>query len=100
MNMKIVSKAEFIEILKKAEKPIAYLSIDDRWDGVNIAPPGCFGSYNVRPYEEYIEMGREQSLSLDDTDFYTDYGDNDEFVIYDNEDILRMIKILSFAIDV
>ena len=98
--MKIVSKAEFIEILKKAEKPIAYLSLDERYEGVNIAPPGCFGSYSVRPFEEYIEMGREQDLAMDDTDFYLDYKDNDEFVLYDNEDILRMIKILSFAIDV
>lgn len=98
--MKIVSKSEFIEILKKSEKPIAYLSLEDRWEGVNVAPPGCFGSYSVRPSEDYIEMGREQDMAMNDTDFYCDYGDNDEFVIYDNEDILRMIKILSFAIDV
>lgn len=98
--MKIVSKAEFYKILLDAEKPIAYLSLDESHEGVNIAPPGCFGSYRVRPYEEYAEMGREQDMAMDDTDFYTDYGDKDQFVIYDNQDILRMIKILSFAIDV
>lgn len=98
--MKIVKKEEFIEILKKAEKPIAYLSLEDRWEGVNVAPPGCFGSYSVRPYEEYIEMGRVQNIAMNDTDFYCDYKDNDEFVIYDNEDILRMVEILSVAIDV
>lgn len=98
--MLIKGNTEMLKYLNKAKQRgeyVAYFTEDDKWDGVQVAPPGSFGSIIVRPPVEVLcsyDSYDPHEFEINDTRFESDYNKDTEFIVYDKDDVIHMIKIL------
>ena len=95
-----LNKQQMITYLSSRESYTAYFTDADVFEGVQVAPPGCFGSIRVRPdySEDDPDLFNSEQIVIDDTSFDGDYDNDTEFCIYDKADICHMIKILSLCL--
>ena len=96
--MKLIKgNAEMIKYLQQAKERkewTAYFTEDDLYDGVQVATPSVFGSIPVRPYVPYDGEYDPTEIAINDTSFECDYDENTEFIVYNKEEVIRMIKVL------
>ena len=100
--MKIYSHDQFLSLLHEAKKPTVFVSLNNPWDNLRVAPIGCFGSYAIMPYVDlpvYPGESFKYNYLLDDTDFFSDYDIEDLFAVLEKDEIKQAIDILLAAIE-